>query len=137
MIRIALLLLAALSLSACASAGGTKERFTVPVAKVTEVKLNDQQLAKLKEIAPRAEIAWLRAGRKDDGTIFVCHVLAADNIFGQRKVNVITGSFQTDGTYERSGMHYISLRAVLEECRGHGFNPPVTIHTTYSTMIIR
>ncbi|HWK93897.1 MAG TPA: hypothetical protein VNR39_00605 [Pseudolabrys sp.] len=136
MIRLALVLILAATTSGCAT-GGFKETYRVPVAKVTEVKLNDQQLTKLKEIAPRAEIAWLRAGRKDDGTIFVCHVLAANNIFGQRKINVITGTFQTDGTYEQSGMRYVSMRAVLDECRGYGFDPPVTVRTTYSTMIIR
>jgi hypothetical protein len=141
MSRVVLLLLVGLSVFGCANSQAMKELAAkrlaaIEAAKIPPVDLSEQQIAKLKEFTPRAEIAWLRAGRQSDGKIFVCHVVEGKNFFGTRGINLMTGTFEADGSYQQSRAYLWSLRAVLEECHAHGFAPPVTIRTNYSVMRI-
>jgi hypothetical protein len=104
-----------------------KRQAAIEAAKIPPVELSTQQIEKLRELAPAATITWVRAGRRSDGKIFVCHVIEAKDLFGTRRVNLLTGTFEADGSYQRSLVRLLTLQAVLQECNAHGFNPPVTI----------
>jgi hypothetical protein len=114
-----------------------KEKARIEAARIPEVQLSEAQMTKLREYTPKGQISWLGAGRQSDGQIFVCHVVPGKTRFGDRTVALLTGTFDGDGPYERTWAHIRSERTVLQECHSHGFDPPVTITTSVSTMRIR
>jgi hypothetical protein len=143
--RFASLLIVGLSLAGCASREAmheamqerqAKQKARIEAARIPEVQLSDAQMAKIRELAPRAQVVWLRAGRQSDGKIFVCHVASAKNIFGNTGVGLWVGTLEADGSYQRSPAYLWSLSAVLDECHAHGFQPPVTIKGSVSVMRI-
>jgi len=86
-----------------------------------------QQLAKLKEFARNHEIAWYRAGRQSDGKTFVCYVTAGKTLFNSTHIGLITGTFEPDGSFQRTSAHLWGPVTVKNDCRKRGFDPPVTI----------
>jgi hypothetical protein len=141
MYRFVLLLVLGLSCVGCVSREAMQElranqKARIEAARIPAVQLSEAQMAKLKEHTPRGQIVWLRAGRQSDGNIFVCHVVSGKTLLGGTSVGLLTGTFQDDGSYERTWAHIHSLRAVLDECHAHGYEPPVTIKGSVSVMRI-
>lgn len=143
--RFACLLVLGLSCAGCVSREAmqqarqeqqAKQKARIEAARIPEVQLSDTQMAKVRELTPRAQVVWLRAGRQSDGKIFVCHVISAKNVFGQTSVGLKTGTFEADGSYQKTAAYLWSLSAVLDECHTHGFQPPVTIKGSVSVMRI-
>lgn len=142
MFRFAALLVLGLCCAGCVSREvmqdlRDKQKARIEAARIPEVQLSEAQMTKLREYTPKGQISWLRAGRESDGKIFVCHVVTGKTVFGSPTVGLLTGRFEGDGAYERSWAHINSHSAVLDECHKHGFDPPVTISTSVSTMRIR
>jgi hypothetical protein len=142
MFRFALLLILGLSCAGCVSREfmqelREKEKARIEAARIPDVQLSEAQMTKLREFTPKGQISCLRAGRQSDGKTFVCHVVSGKNIFGTPTVGLLTGTFEDDGSYQRTWAHINSLRAVLAECHAHGFEPPVTVTSSVSTMRIR
>jgi Tfp pilus assembly protein PilV len=138
-VRLVVIVVAALSLSACASREQLREmraqqRAKIEAAKLPAVQLNAAQMAKLQELAPKSDITWLGAGRQADGRIFVCHVVTGKTLFGGKSVALFTGTFEADGSYARSPARYLSKQAIVADCQAHGFDPPVTIKTTVTVV---
>jgi hypothetical protein len=99
--------------------------------KIPVVRLSEAQIATLKEQAPNDQIAWYRAGRQSDGKIFVCLVTNGKNRFGDSShTNLITGTLESDGSFSRSLAYLQDSRAVVNDCRAHGFDPPIKICQT-------
>jgi hypothetical protein len=145
MFRFTCLLVLGLSSAGCSSREAmqeamqerqAKQKARIEAARIPEVQLSDAQMAKIRELAPRAQVVWLRAGRQSDGKIFVCHVISAKNVFGQSSVRLKTGTFEPDGSYQKTAAYLWSVGAVLDECHTHGFQPPVTIKGSVSVMRI-
>ncbi len=141
MLRLLCLLIVGISVSGCVSSEtmkklAEKRQAAIEAAKLPPVTLNEQQTAKLKELAPKAHIVWLGAGRQKDGRVFVCHVVRGNDIFGKSHIALFSGTFEADGSYRRSWAYLSSAQAVVEDCRAHGFDPPVFIRTNYSVIRI-
>jgi hypothetical protein len=138
--RIVLLLLVGISLSGCSTEArqemAAKRQALIEANKIPPVNLSEQQTEKLKALVPNGNIVWLRAGQKRDGNVFVCHVTEHKNIFGGRVVTLFAGTFEADGSYQRSLSYLVNLLSVQMDCLTHGFDPPVTIRANVSVMRI-
>jgi hypothetical protein len=139
MFRFALSLLVGLLFSGRASAQFLKDlqaqaqakiKAQIEASKIPAVSLTEKQIATLKAIAPNDQVVWHRAGRQSDGKTFVCLVTHGKNrvsIFGETHTELSAGTFESDGSFQRSAAHMISPYSVRNECRRHGFDPPVSI----------
>jgi hypothetical protein len=136
MFRLVLLLLAGMSFFADAHAGflddlkaqaAARRAAMIEAGKMPPVRLSEKQMARLKQESPRGQIVWLGAGRQKDGKIFVCHVATGKDLIGVKFVNLHTGTFEADDSYEPSTARFQSHAAVLRECNSHGFEPPVSV----------
>jgi hypothetical protein len=102
-----------------------KIKAAVEAAKIPAVRLNETQIAKLRAMAPNDQVAWHRAGRQSDGKTFVCLVTSGKTIFGQSRALVFSGTFESDGSFQRTLAYLQSTYAVVDDCRKRGFDPPV------------
>lgn len=137
MLRFVLLLLVGLSFAGSAQAGflddlkakaaANREKM-IKEGRMPPVQLNQKQLALLpKATRYESKTTWVGAGRQKDGKIFVCHVSNGKLLFGGKHVGVFAGTFEKDGSYQRTSTHMHSAFAVIQECWMHGLRPPVWI----------
>jgi hypothetical protein len=138
-LRLVTLLAVALSLAGCVSREALKEmeeqrKARIEAAKIPAIQLSPEQMAKIQALSPRGEVVWLRAGRRKDGKIFVCHVSRGKTLFGGTSVGLWSGTFEADGGYQRAPAYLVSPQAVVQDCNNHGYEPPITIRTTYTTV---
>ena len=97
----------------------------VAAARIPAVRLNETQIAKLRTAAPNDRVAWYGAGRQSDGKTFVCLVTNGKTLFGESRALVFTGTFESDGSFQRPPSFMSSTRSAVITCRRHGFDPPV------------
>lgn len=144
MFRIILILIATMALSAC---GGQAEfraqhQAMLDANKIPEVQLTPEQLATLKANSAHirkdlTQIAWVGAGRQNDGAIFVCYVTKAPDLFHLKDViGVYTGTFQADGSYKPSAVPLLGEGNPVHNCWAKGFSPPVRQNVTVVPMRI-
>jgi hypothetical protein len=110
--------------------------------KIPEVQLTPEQIAALTAKIPhihRAEmqVAWVGAGRQNDGTIFVCYVTKAPDLFRLKDyIGVHTGTFEADGSFKPSAVPLLGEGNPVQNCWAKGFSPPVRQNVTVVPMRI-
>jgi hypothetical protein len=102
-----------------------KVKAEVEAAKIPAVRLSETEVAKLREFAAKGQLVWYSAGRQSDGKIFACFVTSGKTLFGESSVGVFAGTFESDGSFQQTLAYLVSTKAVMQDCRKRGFDPPV------------
>jgi hypothetical protein len=144
MFRIVSILIAATALAGCGGGAEFRARHQamLDANKIPEVQLTPEQIAALKANSAHirkdlVQIAWVGAGRQNDGTIFVCYVTKAPDLFHLKDtILVSTGTFQADGSYKSSAVPLLGEGNPVQNCWAKGFSPPVRQDVTVVPMRI-
>jgi hypothetical protein len=144
MFRIISVLIATTALAACGGGAEFRARHQamVDANKIPDVQLTPEQIATLKANTPlirrdEIQIAWVGAGRQNDGTTFVCYVTKTQDLFRvQEHIGVYTGAFQADGSFKPSAVPLLGEGNPVHNCWAKGFSPPVRQNVTVVPMRI-
>lgn len=138
MFRVISILIAATALAGCGGGAEIRARqqAMIDANKIPEVQLTPEQIATLKANSAHmrkdlVQIAWVGAGRQNDGTIFVCYVTKAPDLLHLKDtILVATGVFQIDGSYKPSSVPLLGEGNPVVNCQLKGFSPPVRQNVT-------
>lgn len=145
MLRIISILIAGASLAACSGLQAevaARHQAMLDANKLPDVQLTPEQIATLKANTPYInkdglQIAWVGAGRQNDGAIFVCFVTKKRDLWGVGDIiGVYTGTFQTDGSFRPSAVPLLGEGNPVHNCWAKGFSPPVQVNVTAVPMRI-
>lgn len=144
MFRTIPILIATAALAACGGGAELRARHQamVDANKIPEVQLTPEQIATLKANSEHlrkdlVQVAWVGAGRQNDGTIFVCYVTKAPDLLHLKDtILVATGIFQADGSYKPSAVPLLGEGNPVVNCQAKGFSPPVRQNVTVVPMRI-
>ncbi len=116
------------------------KRKALEEASIPEVKLTPAQVAALTVTREHSKVVWVRAGiQKEDGKTFACVVLAriVPSASNKDQVEVITGTFEPDGSFSNRYNIIIGEQHPIQNCQSRGFDPPVREVRHVSVVTIR